>query len=251
MVALNTVLLVGLVISCVLLFVEFAQIESLTNLFADSLASGAWVNLGANLAFDLLFISLLFASLKLGYKAGIFSALCGLVIFGLVIGSGYLSFHLAFQTEMYDNIAVQMAFGSFGEAISSITSVTSNFGVSAERIAKIVLMAGTFIVLLIVVIIVGIFLPKLIDKLREGKAFNTVDGILGAVVLTVIVFGLLLVTFGILSTLSDLEIMTVFNSYMGNNYIANSLYLNNPLAGLGVFDGLPIRGWFGSSTVAE
>jgi hypothetical protein len=51
---------------------------------------------------------------------------------------------------------------------------------------------------------------------------------------------------GALYTLNDLEFMNGLNTYMANNVVANGLYANNPLYSLGIFNSLPIRGWFGA-----
>jgi MFS family permease len=250
-VALNTVMCFALIISFLLVLVGFAQIPSLTELFAEALASDAWLNLGLKLVFDLFFMVLLYACIKMGYKGGISGALCTLIILAMLGGAGYLANYIAFNTETFASLAAQMVEGGLGETLNSVASAMSALGVTAETLAKIILMVGLFVLFLIVVIIFGIFLPKLVNRLKEGKAFQIVDGVLGAVVLTAIVFGILLFVGGVLSTLSDLEFMSGFNECIQLNYIANSLYGYNPLASLGILDNLPFRGWFTKAEVQE
>jgi uncharacterized membrane protein YfhO len=106
-------------------------------------------------------------------------------------------------------------------------------------------MVGLFLIFLIAVIICAIFFPKLVEKFRGEKAFYIVDGVLGAIILTVIVFGIIIMLFGTLYTLSDLPAFYKFNGYIFSSPITNALYANNPLERLfGVFDNLPFRGWF-------
>jgi hypothetical protein len=174
-----------------------------------------------------------------------------LIILAMLGGAGYLANYIAFNTETFASLAAQMVEGGLGETLNSVASAMSALGVTAETLAKIILMVGLFVLFLIVVIIFGIFLPKLVNRLKEGKAFQIVDGVLGAVVLTAIVFGILLFVGGVLSTLSDLEFMSGFNECIQLNYIANSLYGYNPLASLGILDNLPFRGWFTKAEVQE
>jgi hypothetical protein len=249
-VGLNSLLMIAMVISVVLTMVDFVRIDSLTEFFTEASSQPAWRDLGATLIFDLLIVTILYACIRIGFKGGISNALCAFVIVGLLVISGYVSYHLAFDVEVFINGANEIASGSLSETISSIAGVTSGIGLDEVTIGKIIIMCCLFLVFLIVIIVLGIFLPKIVEKFRGEKAFYIVDGVLGAIVLTAIVFALIAFLFGALHTISDLPAMYEFNGYIFSSPIANALYANNPLESwFGLFGQLPIRSWFVTETV--
>jgi hypothetical protein len=194
----------------------------------------------------------LYASIRVGYKGGICSALTTFVILGLIILSGYFSYHLAFEVEAFRNAASDMANGGLSEIISSIAGVLTTFSTEenaasdmAITVAQGIIMVGLFVAFLIAVIIVGIFLPKIVEKFRGDKIFYMIDGFFGATVLTVIVFALIALLFGALYTISDLPAMDAFSNYVYASPAANAFYQYNPLQSwFGAFNSLPLRGWF-------
>jgi hypothetical protein len=235
---LNIALTLGIILSVFILVVQLAQIASLTALFEDVLANGVWQNVGAKLVFDLLFVSIAYLCMSAGYKSGISSGVCVLIIIGLLGLAVYLSYHLATEVEVFVSLAESLANG----ALSSLSQTLSSFGIKGTGVAQIIIMVCLFILFLLVVILIAIFLPKFVKKFRESAPFRVVDGVFGAVVVSVIIFGVLMVVGGILYTLNDLSIMGYFNEYMNNSYITNSIYAYNPLSG--VFGNLPVRSWF-------
>lgn len=81
-----------------------------------------------------------------------------------------------------------------------------------------------------------------------------VDGVLGAVVALGIVVAVMLFAGSVLFSISDVDFMEGFNSYMWyvsskgvckDAVIASVFYQNNPLNSLEFMQNLPVRGWFG------
>jgi hypothetical protein len=250
--AFNGLMTAAVVIFVTIAMVDLVQIESLTEAFSDTLASGLWTDFGANYVFDLLVCVILYASIRVGYKGGICSALSAFVIIGLLVLSGYLSYHLAFEVEVFQNAAKDMANGGMSETISSIAGMLTTFSTDenaksdmAVTVSSGIIMVSLFVAFLIAVIIIGIFLPKIIEKFRGEKVFYVIDGFFGATVLTLIVFALIALLFGALYTVYDLPAMKVFSDYIFASPLANAFYKYNPLqAWAGAFDALPLRGWF-------
>jgi hypothetical protein len=88
--------------------------------------------------------------------------------------------------------------------------------------------------MLVVVILIAAFVPKLIDRAREGVIFRTVDGVLGAIILTVFIFAILMVLGAVANSLSDYEFMNVFTSYFEKSKIATFVYNRNLLNEFGL-----------------
>jgi hypothetical protein len=242
---LNVTLTLSIVISFVFAMVDFARIDDLTNLFKDAMTQQIWLDQGVKYTFDLIFVSIIYASIRIGFKGGISSALCTCVIIGLLVLSGYLSYHLAFDVQVFIDGASQIANGALKDVISSIASISSAIGIDEVKIGQIIILCALFVAFLIAVIIIGIFLPKVVEKFRGEAAFYIVDGILGAAVLTAIVFALIAFLFGALYTISDLPAMDVFNTYIYAAPTINAVYQYNPLQSwTGLFTQLPIRSWF-------
>jgi hypothetical protein len=250
--ALNGLMTATIVIFLMIAMVDLVQIESLTETFDEVLKSAMWTEFGAKYIFDLLVCVILYASIRVGYKGGICSALSAFVIIGLIVLSGYLSYHLAFEVEVFQNAAKDMANGGLSETISSIAGLLTTFSTDenaksdmAVTVSQGIIMVGLFVAFLIAVIIVGIFLPKIIEKFRGEKLFYMIDGFFGATVLTLIVFALIALLFGALYTISDLPAMDMFSNYIYASPVANAFYQYNPLQSwFGAFNELPLRGWF-------
>ncbi len=159
------------------------------------------------------------ACIRRGYKSGLFSGLWVLVAFCLVALGFYLSWLIVSGTGTFDSMAASLA--------NLIGMGESDMG---TLIAQIILTAGLGIIFAIVIILVAIFVPRAIDAARDTKVFHLVDGILGAIVVTVIIVGILMFLFGMLSTLSGLEhepeifvkIGTYFKGGIGRYFYADN-----------------------------
>lgn len=219
------------------LFVEFTQIPQITAQFENFLTSAIWANTLSAIAMDTIVISLLSLTVRTGYKNGISSLLCIIVVIGLVIGFGFASWNLASSESMSGMVGglEQGLLGALPEMLSGMR----------HTIALIITTAILFLLSLIVVILVAIFLPKLVEKFRGETVFSVLDGVFGAIVFTVFIVGLLLVFGGISYTLNDLPFMAKVNEYLDKSYFADCMYSCNPLKD--TFAKLPLRSWFGGT----
>lgn len=212
---------VGAVIIFVLLFADLSGISGLQNAFSSVLSSSSWQGLGTNVAFDLLIISTLSLSIRLGYRGGLSSSLCLFVVVGLVAAFGAAAWSIA---------SSEAAAGAVDALKNGVlSSVAGTLGGLADTVAKAIIAAILFALSLIIIIIVAIFLPKLIDRFRENKIYVAVDGIFGAVFACAAIVGMMLVFGGVAYALSGLEFMSRFNGYAKQACIGDALYACNPL----------------------
>lgn len=147
-----------------------------------------------------------------------------------------------------------LADGLLAGIAGSLVEYAADVGIeiTSAQVGQAVLCGALFIVLLIVVIIIGCIVSGIIGRAREGKAFSTVDGVLGAVVAFAVVCAVLLFVGAVLWSINDLSFMDVFNRYMfytadGQSKpvaIASVFYSHNPLNELEFIADLPVRGWF-------
>ncbi len=194
--------------------------QQYTDFITPIINSGVWNHWGMKLAFDVILICILCGSFRVGYRAGICSMLVTLVILGLIGGAGYGSYIIASSD----------ACAPFVTSISDgmLAALPEAFAQYKPMIATIIVTVVLFLILLIVIIILGIFLPKLVDKLRDSSVFMACDGVLGAIVLTAFVFGLLLAVGGILYGLGDSVDLTLLDEYMNASKFADCMYALNP-----------------------
>jgi hypothetical protein len=218
----------ALFISFLLVLVDFAHIDFLSNLFANTLSNPGWTKVGARLALDLLFVSTIFLAISLGFKSGISGTILTIFFLCLLGLSGYLSFHIAYQVEGFNAVAEAAANGGLKTIVDSLTSMASMFGKDEIWCAKLVLMGIMFVAFLIIAIVIIIFLPHLVEKMRGSAAFRVVDGVIGAIILTAFVIALLYIAGFLLNRLYSYEIMDSFNTYMAYSPFANSIYQYNP-----------------------
>ena len=111
---------------------------------------------------------------------------------GMVAGSAVLSFHLAFTAPEFLSAAAKME-GSLANSLAGVGDVLEAVGLTYNKLAQIIIGLIIFVFMLIAVILIAVFVPKLIDKARDGVIFRSIDGVLGAIALTAVVVGLLLV----------------------------------------------------------
>lgn len=234
----NVLIGLGAAILALLLFVDLSQIGFLNSLFASALGSGSWTGLGAKLALDLPLICVLSLAVRIGYKSGISAVFSFVVVIGMLVGCGAASY----------SIAASSACEGAVEALKNgmLASLSGVLGDSVAVVARFIIAAIIFALSLIFVIIVGLCLPKITDKFRENKIFCAVDGVFGALVLTIFLVVIIMIFGGIAYTLNDLSFMEKFNSYASYANIGDCMYSHNVMNS--VFSSLPIRGWFGSGT---
>lgn len=236
--AINALMGLGMAILALLLFVDLSQISFLNSLFSSALNSGSWTGLGAKLAFDLPLICVLALTIRIGYSNGISSVFSFVIIIGLLAGFGAASYSIA-SSSMCEGAVEGLKNGM-------LASLTGVLGDSTAVVAKLIIAAIIFLLSLIFVILIGMCLPKITEKFRESKIFSMVDGVFGAVVLTIFVIALMMVFGGIAYTLNDLSFMERFNYYAEYSNFGDCMYSHNIMNSL--FQSLPLRGWFGGVT---
>ncbi len=232
----NVLMGLGAAILALLLFVDLSQIGFLNAIFASALKSGSWTGLGTKLAFDLPLICVLSLTVRIGYKSGISSVFSFVVIIGMLVCCGIGAYSIASSSMCASAVE-----GLKNGMLSALTAV---LGDGATVIARLVIAGVIFALSLIFVILVGICLPKITSKFRESKIFSAVDGAIGAVVLTIVLLVVIMVFGGIAYTLHDLAFMEKFNTFAEYSNIGDCMYAHNVMNG--AFQGLPLRGWFGS-----
>lgn len=212
---------VGAVIIFVILFADLSGISGLQSAFSSALASSSWQGLGTDVAFDLLIICTLSLSIRIGYRNGLSSSLCMFVVLGLVVAFGAAAWSIA---------SSEAAAGAVETLKNGVLStLAGTLGGLADTVAKAIIALVLFALSLIIIIIVAIFLPKLIDKFRENKVYNAVDGIFGTIFACAAIIGMMLVFGGVAYALSGLEFMARFNGYAKQACIGDALYACNPV----------------------
>lgn len=238
-----------------LVLLDFTQLEFVDKVFGEIYAGDFWQFI-SKFAMDAFVIGLMFIAIRSGFRSGIAGALWVLAVIALIGGAGYLSYWLCFNVPAFQNTAAGMTEGALGNITSSIADFANgiNLEITATEVAQVILAAGIFLVLFIIIIIAGIIVAGIISRAREGKAFGVVDGVLGAVVALGIVVAVMLFAGSVLFSISDVDFMEGFNSYMWyvsskgvskDAVIASVFYQNNPLNSLEFMQNLPVRGWFG------
>lgn len=223
--ALNAATLASCIIMGFLMFVDVSSIGAFTNICSSSLSSGAWKNFGSAIVIDIILLGLLFVSIQAGYKSGLSSALCIFVVLGLTVCFGIGAWVIAGKSP---NFVSKIQSGLSKGALSGIMS-----GQMGELIARIIVTLIIFLMSLVVVILVAVFLPKLVEKLRKNKIFKAVDGVIGAIVACLIIFGAMLVIGALAYNLfNGYDVVNGFEFYSKKAFFGSGLYGNNPLKGM-------------------
>lgn len=247
------VVVFGMIAAVVLVVLDFTQLPFVEENLGGIYSSGVWESL-SKFFMDAFVIGIIFLAIRSGFRSGVVSVLWVLATLALIAGAAYLSFWLCFNVEAFQNTAASLN-GSISGFTSAVADAATGIGLelTAEKVAQCVLGAGIFIILFIVLLIVGVVVSGIIGRAREGAAFSVVDGIFGAVVAFAVATFVLLFVGAVLYTLSDLEFMEGFNSYMfyisskgvqKPATIASVFYSNNPLNSWEFIVNLPMRGWF-------
>ena len=236
---------VALVASLALIIIDSAEITVARDALLDFYQSAFWQGEGSALAIDMLVISLMCVCVRSGYNGGILSALSAIIIIALIGGAGYLAYYLVFDVQAFAS-ATQGVYDSLLAApLANVQESLSGAGLTPEVLGGIIVTAGLFVIFLIPAIIISIFIPRAFDKLRNFATVEVVDGALGAIILTAVIFGILLFLGALVWQIHDLEGFEIFNSYMANSYVANGLYGDNGITTLTFMQNLPLRQWVG------
>ncbi len=243
--AINTFVALAVIVALAMFVIDAAQITVAYNALSILYDSPVWTNFGFYYGLDLIIATLICMCIRLGYKSGILSALALILILGMIGGAGYLAYHLAFNVDAFDSAATGLKDGVLSTLLANIEPALKAINMSGETVARIVVAVGLFIILLIVVILISIFIPHAVDKLRNIKFVVAIDGVVGAIVLTAVVFFVLMVIGTLTYQVNDLEALARFNEYMDASCLAKSLYSENIMNTIGFVQNLPLRDWFG------
>lgn len=226
-----------LIIAPLFIVLDLAQIEAIRPMLNEVFESGFWIFIKP-VVFDFLVIGVINIAIRHGFSNGISSALWALIVLGLAVGAGFMSYNLVFNSGL---------FGSANEALAG--TVASWFGEMQIpeglplTIAQWIITAGLFLLLLIVVFIVSFFVSRVLSFARLGSAFYVVDGIIGAIVLLAVFLALLLFVGYIVQPISDLEFMKPLNGYFELSTVAKFFYSENLLINMGVPVLIPLHDW--------
>lgn len=245
--------IVGVIGLIAFVVMDFTHLQFVSDHFSEFYASDFW-KFFSKFAMDAFVIGILFLAIRAGFRSGILSVLWVLAVLGLIGGAAYLAYGLCFNVNAFIETAESLN-ASISGVTSAIADVATKIGlkITDVDIAKIILGTGLFILFLIVIIIAGIAVGGIIGRAREGKAFNIVDGVLGAIVALAIAGFVMLFVGAVLWQLNDLPMMEDFNKYMFYTSskgelkpaaIASVFYSNNPLSEWSVIQNLPVRSWF-------
>lgn len=230
-VALQMFVVTGFFASLLLVALDLSQFYFVVNDMADLFGSATYLNFKAAFM-DFFIVGVVMAAVKCGYNSGISGALWSVVVIGLVVFALVASYHLAFNVE------------SFKAAVDKIASLLAVDGADStllETVAKAILMAGLFVIMLVAVVLIAVFVPKIFGGLRDNKVFFAIDGVFGSIAATALVIGVLLGVGAVLQPITDLEFMEKLTSYFAESKIATYFYNNDLLALMGVQ--VPIREW--------
>lgn len=220
--AINAAVLSSCVIMCFLAFVDLSSIGALTSICSSSLSSGIWNNFASSIVVDISLLGILYVSIQAGYKSGLSSTLCILIVLGITVCFGIGSWVIAdtkcpgFVDKIQNGLLKGALSGNIGEIVS-----------------KIIVALILFLMSLVVVVLIAIFLPKLVERLRKNKIFKAVDGVIGAIVSCLLIFGIFLVIGALAFNLfNGYDIAKPFEFYFNKAFFGSGLYDKNLIGGL-------------------
>lgn len=244
--AIQGAVLTGIVAAVFISVVDFSRLAqdggALHAVMGKIYTGGTW-KLFRGCLFDFFVIGIIMLCIRSGYSGGLTSSVWGIFIVVLVVGAGLLSWQLTTHVDEFKIVTDNLA-ANINAKLSGASGILDKVKITPDLLAKIIIAAGLFALMLIAVVIVAIFGPKLIDKARDGFVFRTVDGVLGAIVATIIGLALMLVVGAVVNSLHDFAFMDVFNAYFGKSGIATHIYNRNMLNEIGILK-IPFDKWLG------
>lgn len=243
--AINAAVVLAVLGSIALIAVDLAQIQMLTDMFAEVLTHTLWADFASRYAFDVIVVTLMCMCVRQGYKGGILSSLGAILNLILLCVAGYVSYHLAFNVSPFVSLAQNLTDGAFAGLLANISGVLEAVNIQPIVISQSAITVGLFLLFLIPVIIIGVFIPRVIDRIRGVAAVKAIDGACGAIVLFTVIFAVLMLAGALVYQMHDVEALARFNRYMESSRVASCLYNNNFIAELEFVKNIPIRSWFG------
>ncbi len=226
-----------LIIVPVFIVLDLSQIEAVRSSLGGLYSSGLWASAKSS-AFDFIIIGLMHIAIRHGFSNGISSSLWSFIVLGLAVGAGFMAYNLVFNSGLFDGANAALATtvgGWFGEMqIAEGLPLT---------IAKWIITAGLFVLLLIVVFLVSFFVSRVLSFARLGSAFYVADGVLGAIFMFLISVAVVLFLGYIVHPVYDLPFMQPFTDYFGSSVVAKYFYTDNLFSAMGMPALIPLRDW--------
>jgi len=245
--AVKGVAIAGILSCIILVLIDFTRLAqdggALYGMCGKVYESGVWKFFKKSVL-DFILVAILMVSIKSGYANGLSSSLWTFIVIFLVVGAAALAYYLAFKVDDFLPAAEALE-NSMSGTLSKVESVLEKAKLTTLNVAQGIIAVGMFVLLLVVVILIAIFVPRLIDMARESKIFLMADGILGATFMTLIILALLLVVGAVANSIHDAQFMNVFNAYFEKGKVATYIYDNNLLNSMGMLNDLPFTKWLG------
>ncbi len=236
--AIKGMMVAFIIIVPVFIVLDLAHITGLQSSLGGLLGSGLWLNLKA-VAFDFIILGFINIAVRHGFSNGISSSLWSLLVFGFAVGAGFIAYNLVFNSGLFNDASSAFANtvgGWFGGKLSLSEDVILT-------IARWIITAGLFVLLLVVVFLISFFVSRVLTFARLGSAFYVADGILGALVMLIITAGIILFIGYIVQPIYDLDFMQPFTSYFARSVVARYFYQDNLLVSMGMRAIIPLREW--------
>ncbi len=236
----------GFIAAIIISLIDFTGLAAeggkLFPVFGKLYAGKGW-NFFRSCIFDFVVIAVIMVCIRCGYQSGISSSAWGLVVIGMVIGVGVLAWYFAFKVEAFATAATALN-SHLEPKLQKVASILNVVKLTSLKLSKIIIMACMFLLLLVPVIFAAVFVPRLIDNARDGRIFQTIDGVAGAVVCTLIVLAIMLLVGAVVNSMHDVEFMARFNAYFEKDKLATYFYDNNLLQSMGIIKkDLPLTNW--------
>ena len=236
-VAIKAVTILLFIVVPALIVLDFAQISALQPILSPVYDSAFWYALKP-VAFDLIVLGVMNLAIRHGFSKGVVTSLWTLLVLAFIVGAGILSYHLVFNSGLFNSAAAALTSKVVGwvgdiEMLKNITEV----------IARVIITVGLFALLFIVIIVVAFFMSRVISFARFSDGFYVADGILGAIVLLLLAVALMLFLGYLIQPLYGLDFMQPLDSYFQPGAVSSYFYKNNLLVEMGVPVLIPIRDW--------
>ncbi len=236
--AVKGAVIMTLIFSLVLVFIDLIQIEFITNAVQDVFAGELWKLLKPRVM-DLFVVAIIFLCVKSGFSSGFSQTLWSLIVLAMFAGAAFVSWNLAFNAPSFagaaQSLADKLGTLAFLEKVKDVIPLIN--------IAKSILTVAVFILLAVVIMILRIFVPRIIHLARNSSVVYFIDGVFGAVFGTAVILGVILFIGYVLQPISDLEMLSKFTAYFSESQLAKYMYGENLILATGTVKELPIREW--------
>ena len=217
----------GIFFAVVLAVLDFSRLPAEGGALYEALggiySSSIWAFF-KNFIFDFLLVGILMVCIKSGYSSGISSAVWTLVVIGLIGGAGYLSFHLSTTVPSFVSVAGNLE-AKLADKLAGVAGILEGVGLTTLKLCEILIGIGIFALMLVAVILIAVFVPRLIDR----AIVRSIDGVFGAIIFTAVCFGIIFMLGAVLKTIYEVQFMDVFNAYFEKSGIATWIYDKNPV----------------------